>query len=133
MSYGLRCKAVKPPAVELHTTMDLLCETPTNRAFTIGYDHTQAFLPEPKMLKGGCCWPIAAMSICASHAEAPPLDGRGSSRPVGSSAYVQALGVRRQAVGRGSEVAQTALDIRDRLWNEILRTLRSKEEGRSRS
>ncbi len=30
MSYGLRCKAVKPAAVELHTTMDLLCEAPTN-------------------------------------------------------------------------------------------------------
>jgi hypothetical protein len=26
-----RCKTVKPAAVELHTTMDLLCDAPTNR------------------------------------------------------------------------------------------------------
>jgi Transposase DDE domain len=42
-----RCKVVKPAAVELHTTMDLLCDTPTTVVLPPDTTNEQAFLPEP--------------------------------------------------------------------------------------
>jgi hypothetical protein len=47
-----RFKAVKPAAVELHTTMDVLCDAPTTVVFTPDTTSAQAFLPDPKTLKG---------------------------------------------------------------------------------
>src|SRR5437870_7394236 len=47
-----RFKVVKPAAVELHTTMDLLCDAPTTVVFTPDTTSAQPFLPEPKTLKG---------------------------------------------------------------------------------
>src|SRR2546428_2377185 len=47
-----RFTVVKPAAVELHTTMDLLCDAPTTVVFTPDTTSEQAFLPEPKTLKG---------------------------------------------------------------------------------
>jgi hypothetical protein len=47
-----RFKAVKPAAVELHTTMDLLCDAPTTVVLTPDTTSEQAFLPDPKTLKG---------------------------------------------------------------------------------
>ena len=47
-----RFKAVKPAAVELHTTMDLLCDAPTTVVLTPDTANAQAFLPEPATLKG---------------------------------------------------------------------------------
>src|SRR5712691_10887241 len=47
-----RCKVVKPAAVELHTTIDLLCDAPTTVVFTPDTTSEQAFLPDPKTLKG---------------------------------------------------------------------------------
>jgi hypothetical protein len=46
-----RFKAVKPAAVELHTTMDLLCDTPTTVVLTPDTTSEQAFLPEPASLR----------------------------------------------------------------------------------
>ena len=46
-----RFKAVKPAAVELHTTMDLLCEAPTTVVLTPDTANEQAFLPEPASLR----------------------------------------------------------------------------------
>jgi Transposase DDE domain len=46
-----RFKAVKPAAVELHTTMDLLCEAPTTVVLTPDTTNEQAFLPEPMSLR----------------------------------------------------------------------------------
>jgi ribosome-associated translation inhibitor RaiA len=46
-----RCKAVKPAAVELHTTMDLLCDAPTTVVLTPDTANEQAFLPEPASLR----------------------------------------------------------------------------------
>ena len=46
-----RFKAVKPAAVELHTTMDLLCDAPTTVVLTPDTAHEQAFLPEPASLR----------------------------------------------------------------------------------
>jgi hypothetical protein len=46
-----RCKAVKPAAVELHTTMDLLCDAPTTVVLTPDTASEQAFLPEPASLR----------------------------------------------------------------------------------
>ena len=46
-----RCKVVKPAAVELHTTMDLLCDTPTTVVLTPDTTNAQAFLPEPAALR----------------------------------------------------------------------------------
>src|SRR5215467_12622368 len=46
-----RFKAVKPAAVELHTTMDLLCEAPTTVVLTPDTASEQAFLPEPASLR----------------------------------------------------------------------------------
>jgi len=46
-----RFKAVKPAAVELHTTMDLLCDAPTTVVLTPDTTSEQAFLPEPTSLK----------------------------------------------------------------------------------
>src|SRR5712691_1274408 len=46
-----RCKAVKPAAVELHTTMDLLCDAPTTVVLTPETTSAQAFLPEPASLQ----------------------------------------------------------------------------------
>ena len=46
-----RCKAVKPAAVELHTTMDLLCDAPTTVVLTPDTTSEQAFLPEPASLQ----------------------------------------------------------------------------------
>jgi len=46
-----RCKAVKPAAVELHTTVDLLCDAPTTVVLTPDTANEQAFLPEPASLR----------------------------------------------------------------------------------
>ena len=47
-----RFKTVKPAAVELHTTMDLLCDAPTTVVLTPDTANEQAFLPEPASLRG---------------------------------------------------------------------------------
>lgn len=47
-----RFKTVKPAAVELHTTMDLLCDAPTTVVLTPDTTNEQAFLPEPATLTG---------------------------------------------------------------------------------
>jgi hypothetical protein len=47
-----RFKAVKPAAVELHTTMDLLCDAPMTVVLTPDTANEQAFLPEPASLRG---------------------------------------------------------------------------------
>jgi len=47
-----RFKVVKPAAVALHTTMDLLCDAPTTVVLTPDTASEQAFLPEPATLKG---------------------------------------------------------------------------------
>jgi hypothetical protein len=46
-----RFKAVKPAAVELHTTMDLLCDAPTTVVLTPDTTNEQAFLPAPASLR----------------------------------------------------------------------------------
>src|SRR5438093_588840 len=46
-----RFKAVKPAAVELHTTMDLLCDTPTVVVLTPDTTSEQTFLAEPAELR----------------------------------------------------------------------------------
>jgi hypothetical protein len=46
-----RFKVVKPAAVALHTTMDLLCDTPTTVVLTPDTTNAQAFLPEPAALR----------------------------------------------------------------------------------
>src|SRR5947207_12452049 len=46
-----RFKTVKPAAVELHTTMDLLCDAPTTVVLTPDTTSEQAFLPEPASLR----------------------------------------------------------------------------------
>jgi DDE family transposase len=46
-----RFKAVKPAAVELHTTVDLLCDAPTTVVLTPDTANEQAFLPEPASLR----------------------------------------------------------------------------------
>jgi len=46
-----RFKAIKPAAVELHTTMDLLCDAPTTVVLTPDTANEQAFLPEPASLR----------------------------------------------------------------------------------
>ena len=46
-----RFKVVKPAAVELHTTMDLWCDTPTTVVLTPDTTTDQAFLPEPASLQ----------------------------------------------------------------------------------
>ena len=46
-----RFKGVKPAAVELHTTMDLLCDAPTTVVLTPDTTSEQAFLPEPASLR----------------------------------------------------------------------------------
>src|SRR3989454_4910274 len=46
-----RFKAVKPAAVDLHTTMDLLCDAPTTVVLTPDTTSEQAFLPEPTSLR----------------------------------------------------------------------------------
>ena len=46
-----RFKVGKPAAVELHTTMDLLCDAPTTVVFTPDTTSEQAFLPEPVALR----------------------------------------------------------------------------------
>src|ERR671937_832598 len=46
-----RLKVVKPAAVELHTTMDLLCDAPTTVVLTPDTANEQAFLPEPASLR----------------------------------------------------------------------------------
>jgi hypothetical protein len=46
-----RFKAVKPAAVELHTTMDLLCDAPTTVVLTPDTANEQTFLPEPASLR----------------------------------------------------------------------------------
>jgi Transposase DDE domain len=46
-----RFKVVKPAAVELHTTMDLLCDTPTTVVLPPDTTSEQAFLPEPTSLR----------------------------------------------------------------------------------
>src|SRR6195256_5749280 len=47
-----RFKAVKPAAVELHTTMDVLCDAPTTVVLPPDTTNAQAFLPEPATLTG---------------------------------------------------------------------------------
>src|ERR687887_553631 len=46
-----RFKVVKPAAVELHTTMDLLCDAPTIVVLTPDTTAEQTFLPEPAALR----------------------------------------------------------------------------------
>jgi hypothetical protein len=46
-----RCKAVKPAAVALHTTRDLLCDAPTTGVLTPATASAQAFLPAPASLR----------------------------------------------------------------------------------
>src|SRR5713101_6609930 len=46
-----RFKVVKPAAVELHTTMDLLCDAPTTVVLTPDTTNEQALLPEPASLR----------------------------------------------------------------------------------
>ena len=46
-----RFKTVKPAAVELHTTMDLLCDTPTTVVLTPDTASELTFLPEPAALR----------------------------------------------------------------------------------
>src|SRR2546426_4630418 len=46
-----RFKAVKPAAVELHPTMDLLCDAPTVVVLTPDTASEQTFLPEPAALR----------------------------------------------------------------------------------
>src|SRR5881296_2068103 len=46
-----RFKTVKPAAVELHTTMELLCDAPTTVVLTPDTASEQAFLPEPPSLR----------------------------------------------------------------------------------
>src|SRR4029450_9934610 len=46
-----RFKAVKPAAVELHTTMDPLCDAPTTVVLPPDTASEQAFLPEPASLR----------------------------------------------------------------------------------
>jgi len=46
-----RFRVVKPAAVELHTTMDLLCDAPTTVVLTPDTASEQAFLPEPASLR----------------------------------------------------------------------------------
>jgi hypothetical protein len=46
-----RFTVVKPAAVELHTTMDLLCDAPITVVLTPDTANEQAFLPEPASLK----------------------------------------------------------------------------------
>jgi hypothetical protein len=46
-----RFKVVKPAAVELHTTMDLLCDAPTTVVLPPDTTNEQAFLPEPASLR----------------------------------------------------------------------------------
>jgi hypothetical protein len=46
-----RFKVVKPAAVELHTTMDLLCDAPTTVVLTPDTTSEQGFLPEPTSLR----------------------------------------------------------------------------------
>src|SRR5215510_8137610 len=47
-----RFKVIKPAAVELHTTMDLLCDAPTTVVLTPDTTNEQTFLPEPASLRG---------------------------------------------------------------------------------
>jgi hypothetical protein len=47
-----RFKTVKPAAVELHTTMDLLWDAPTTIVLTPDTASEHAFLPAPDTLKG---------------------------------------------------------------------------------
>src|SRR5215831_4286492 len=47
-----RFRVVKPAAVELHTTMDLLCDAPTTVVLTPDTTNEQTFLPEPASLRG---------------------------------------------------------------------------------
>ena len=64
-----RFKVVKPAAVELHATMDLLCDAPTTVVLTPDTTNEQAFLPEPATLRALCSWRIVAIStwaICAA-------------------------------------------------------------------
>jgi len=46
-----RFKHIKPAAVELHTTMDLLCDTPIIITLTPDTENEQAYLPKPETLK----------------------------------------------------------------------------------
>jgi hypothetical protein len=46
-----RCKVVTPAAVELPTTLDLLCDAPTTVVLTPDTTSAQAFLPEPTSLR----------------------------------------------------------------------------------
>jgi Transposase DDE domain len=46
-----RLKTVKPAAVELHTTMDVLCDAPTVVVLTPATASEQTFLPEPASLR----------------------------------------------------------------------------------
>jgi Transposase DDE domain len=46
-----RFKAIKPAAVERHTTLDLLCDAPTTVVLTPDPANEQAFLPEPASLR----------------------------------------------------------------------------------
>src|SRR5919109_2397252 len=63
-----RFKTVKPAAVELHTTMDLLCDAPTTVVLTPDTTNEQAFLPEPASLRASVLQLVAILicTICAA-------------------------------------------------------------------
>src|SRR5260370_34281339 len=52
-----RFKAVKPAAVELHTTMDVLCDAPTILVLTPDTASEQTFGPEPAALRASVLLP----------------------------------------------------------------------------
>src|SRR5207245_11042875 len=60
-----RFKGVKPAAVELHTTMDLLCDAPTTVVFTPDTTSEQASLPEPASLRASAL--LAARGYLGPH------------------------------------------------------------------
>jgi hypothetical protein len=60
-----RFKAVKPAAVALPTTMDLLCDAPTTVVLTPDTTSAQAFVPEPTALRDR--WLLADRGSIAVH------------------------------------------------------------------
>src|SRR2546429_6855149 len=63
-----RFKTVKPAAVELHTTMDLLCDAPTTVVLTLDTrPPNRRFCPSLPRCRPVCCSPIADISICTTY------------------------------------------------------------------
>ena len=59
-----RFKVVKPAAVELPTTMDLLCDTPTTVVLTPDTTSEQAFCLSQPHCEPVCSWRIVVISTC---------------------------------------------------------------------